>query len=217
MYRLGLRQAVLAYKERGRRDLARPLAELLAGAVSRYPPGAVVVPVPSASAAARRRGGDHMLRLACLAGRELGLPVRPALQLCRTVRDSTGLDVVQRRANLHDAMAARRPPPGVAAIVVDDIVTTGATVSEAVRALRAADWLVLGAAVVAATPRLHPAQPRGPVLGAAVVAATPRLHPAQPRAGGTAWAHYPGPSRVPHRPALGVRLGAAEASPSRHA
>jgi orotate phosphoribosyltransferase len=50
-------------------------------------------------------------------------------------------------------MAADAGPQGSVAVVVDDIVTTGVTLSEAARALRAAGWPVAGAAVLAATPR----------------------------------------------------------------
>ncbi|HEY7047943.1 MAG TPA: phosphoribosyltransferase family protein [Jatrophihabitantaceae bacterium] len=153
-YEGGLRSALLAYKERGRLELARPLADLLAGTAARFVrPGVVLVPVPSARAAARRRGGDHVLRLARPAAVRLGIPVIPALGLVRRVGDSAGLDARQRRANLAGAMVAHAPPPGVAAVLVDDIVTTGVTVQESLRALRAAGWPVLGAATLAATPR----------------------------------------------------------------
>ena len=147
-----LRTALLAYKERGRRDLARPLRVLLGAAlVELGAPGAVVVPVPSSPAARRSRGGDHVARLI---GRRRRVR---ALRLVRTVRDSAGLSTAERAANLDSAMRARPPRrAGRAAIVVDDIVTTGATLREAARALRAAGWTVIGAAVVAATPRRTP-------------------------------------------------------------
>jgi predicted amidophosphoribosyltransferase len=156
-YEHRLRSAVLAYKERGRRELARPLAELLtlAGLLSLDGRGnpVVLVPVPSARAAARRRGGDHVLRLARIAAARWRIPVGPVLRLVRVVHDSTGLGAAARHTNLAGAMAAAHPPPArPAAVLVDDIVTTGATLHEAMRALRAAGWPVLGGVAVAATP-----------------------------------------------------------------
>jgi predicted amidophosphoribosyltransferase len=160
------RAALLAYKERGRRDLAGPLALLLARGVcaalvaERSPPGVgvlvdvVLIPVPSARSAAAARGGNHVLRLARRAAARCGVRVAgDVLALTRTVRDSTGLGPQARTANLAGAMTARPPRRLGAAVIVDDIVTTGATLREARRALHAAGWQVLGAAVVAATPR----------------------------------------------------------------
>lgn len=153
-----LRAALVRYKERGRRDLAEPLAALLGTAVFRLgdhaPLGPIaLVPVPSAPARARQRGGDHVLRLARIVGRVLDRPVCAALRLDRPVEDSAHLAAAQRVANLHGAMRSTGPDSGVShAIVVDDIVTTGTTVAEAARALRRAGWTIAGAAVVAATP-----------------------------------------------------------------
>lgn len=148
-----VRQALLAFKERGRRDLTRPLAGLLSDAVRALElgPDVALVPVPSAAAAARARGGDHVRRLARVAGRGCRLPASPALRLVRSVSDSAGLGAVARADNLRHAMAARPSADPRRALVVDDIVTTGATLREAVRALRAAGWEVSGAAVIAAT------------------------------------------------------------------
>jgi predicted amidophosphoribosyltransferase len=156
-----LRSALLAYKERGRRDLAAPLGALLARSVlaalagDRAPPAPVLlVPVPSSRAVAAARGGDHVLRLARRVAAATGVRVAPdALHLTRALRDSAGLGVDERAANLAQAMHARPAPPGRRALVVDDIVTTGATLREAVRALSAGGWTVVGGAVVAATPR----------------------------------------------------------------
>lgn len=166
-----LRVALLAYKERGRRDLAGPLGSLLARSVAvlaggRAPPGPVVlVPVPSARAVAAARGGDHVLRLARRAAGRTSARVAPgALRLVRAVEDSAGLSAVERAANLGFAMAASAVPGGGAdapVVLVDDIVTTGATLLEAQRALLAAGWPVIGAAVVAATPRWAPRRVAG--------------------------------------------------------
>lgn len=161
-YEAAVRSALLAYKERGRRDLAPPLAQLLAQSVRvalacRAPPEQVVlVPVPSARSVSAARGGDHVLRLARGAAAATGLRVaRDALALNRAVRDSAGLAARERVANLSDAMTARAPWPGLVALLVDDIVTTGATLGEATRALRHAGWPIVGGAVVAATPLRH--------------------------------------------------------------
>jgi predicted amidophosphoribosyltransferase len=166
-YAGALRTGLIRYKERGQRDLAEPLAQLLETALVRAferapPAGIVLVPVPSARSIARQRGGNHVLRLARRAGRGLDLPVHPLLSLQWAVRDSAGLGAEQRRTNLAGAMAARRCPGGgrPSAVIVDDIVTTGTTLREAARALTDAGWHVSGAAVVAATPRGNPKCPQ---------------------------------------------------------
>jgi len=151
-----VRTAIIAYKERDRRDLTPQLGALLSRSVGLARP--VLVPVPSARAAARTRGGDHVLRLARLAARTAGGRVEQPLQLCRAVRDSAGLGAMERFVNLDGAMHAAPPTapltaPRMSVVVVDDIVTSGATIAEAVRALRTAGWLVSHAAVIAATPR----------------------------------------------------------------
>lgn len=149
-----LRGVLVAHKDRGRLALVRPLGRALAAAVAtlEVPRGAVVVPVPSAPAAVRARGHDHARRLAASTGRSLGLPSRRLLRQTRDVADSAGLGAAERAANLAGALAARRALVGVPVVVVDDVTTTGATLREAVRALRAAGAVVAGCAVVAVTP-----------------------------------------------------------------
>jgi predicted amidophosphoribosyltransferase len=150
-----VRGVLLAHKEHGRLALVRPLGTALAGAVGCLSPpaGTVVVPVPSSVAAVRARGHDHARRLALNAARRLRLPSRPLLRPVRVVADSAGLGAAERAANLRGALAARRPLEGVPVLVVDDVVTTGTTLREAVRALRAAGAQVHGVAVVAVTAR----------------------------------------------------------------
>jgi predicted amidophosphoribosyltransferase len=164
------RAALIAHKEHAAlaltpvlgRALARSAVECLAAAerdgLDALRP--LVVPVPSRPAVVRARGHDPVLRMARVAAarlREAGLDpsVAPLLRVGRRVRDQASLDRAQRRANMRGSMRAR-PPGGAqrgrAAVVVDDIVTTGATAAEAARALRAAGVAVVGIAVVAATP-----------------------------------------------------------------
>jgi predicted amidophosphoribosyltransferase len=154
-YADGLRAALLRYKERGRRDLAGQLSGLLVQAVRALTPGrdATLVPIPSSAIAARRRGGDHVSRLARRAGRRLRVPVSHVLGLTRVVADQAGLSATERRGNLAGALRCCGPPAGPA-VIVDDILTTGATVVEAIRALRVVQWPVVGVAVVAVTPNL---------------------------------------------------------------
>ncbi|MCA1710325.1 MAG: ComF family protein [Actinobacteria bacterium] len=155
-----LRGALLAHKERGRLALVRPLGRALAAAILLLEPAGPVVlaPVPSDPRTVRARGHDATRRLAGVAARELrraGVPARaaPLLAHRRRVADQAGLDSNGRRANLSGAVRVRRPVAGLQVVVVDDVVTTGASLTEAARALTAAGARVLGAATVAATAR----------------------------------------------------------------
>jgi len=161
----GLRAALIAYKERNRRDLTGALGELLARAADAFGPAPLtLIPIPSTRPIARVRGGDHVMRLAAVAARAQGRQVVSALRLGRSVLDSAGLDSRERRVNLSGAMWAAPPAPAAAVsirsvVVVDDIVTTGATLHEGARALADAGWPVVGAAVIGSTAR--PASPAG--------------------------------------------------------
>jgi predicted amidophosphoribosyltransferase len=163
-----VRPAVAAFKEHGRAELAGPLGAALALAVAVHAallPGrpVLLVPVPPTRAALRARGRDHVRELAAAAVAELraaGIDAAPARLLRRTgrVRDSAGLDVAQRRANLAGTFTARGAvlPPGAVLVVVDDVVTSGATLTEAAAALAAVrgdGHAPVLAAAVAATPR----------------------------------------------------------------
>lgn len=130
------RELVLAFKERGARALVAWFGALVAAAlVAVGPPPWTLVPAPSRRSAARSRGGDHMLRIARAA--EIAA-VAPVLRLAAGVVDSVGLTAGARRQNLAGRVEVHgRPPPGTV-VVLDDVVTTGATASACVRALRGA-------------------------------------------------------------------------------
>lgn len=153
-YRPHLASIVPRFKDEGAWHLGGLLAGRLAVAVARLqPPGRVVlVPVPSLPAAVRARGFDHSRTLARLTARALGARWASALRRDRIGRDQRRLGRADRRTNLRGSMAAVPGPvlpPGCAVVLCDDVVTTGATLVEAVRCLRSAGVAVLGAAVVA--------------------------------------------------------------------
>jgi predicted amidophosphoribosyltransferase len=167
-YEGAVRAVIVAHKESGRTGLARPLGAALArGLLAAGAGGAMlgggpvlVVPVPSTRAAVRRRGHDPTLRIttaALGALRARGLAVRQVAALAHTrrVADQAGLPMAGRAANLAGALFVARPAAvaGRRVVLVDDIITTGSTLAEAARALRAAGADVPAAAVIAATPR----------------------------------------------------------------
>jgi predicted amidophosphoribosyltransferase len=174
---------VRAWKEHGRHDLARPLgtalaisvAALLAEQGSRSRPDPLLVPVPSTRAARRRRGEDVVRTLALVAARRLraaGGAVRmlPALTVTGTVADQATLNSSQRIRNVTGALVVRPGAPrrlrSGGCVVVDDVVTTGATAREAVRALQRAGAQVIGVAAICATPRRAGPEPPGCGLSA---------------------------------------------------
>ncbi len=157
-----LRRLLLAAKERNALGLLPLLGGRLAAAVLLLAEGSdgklVLLPVPSASSVVAARGVDFTAALARSAVRALGSSgvrarVARSLVPVRRPRDQAGLDRAARLANLAGAFRCRGPAPRGRVVVVDDIVTTGATLAEAVRACTAGGWEVAGAATVAATTR----------------------------------------------------------------
>lgn len=150
-----VRRVILAFKEQGRTDAAAALARPLAAAVAAAriaAPAAELLLVPSTRAAYRRRGYDPVRLLASRAH----LTVSRELTQARSTGAQKTLDREQRAANRVGAFRARRSLEGRTFIILDDVVTSGATLLEAARVVREADGEVLGAATLAFTPRLLP-------------------------------------------------------------
>jgi predicted amidophosphoribosyltransferase len=153
------RQAILALKEHGRGDLVAPLARALAIGVHRLLTWGMVetpltiVPAPTRRSAARRRGGDPVTRLAraAVAGHP-DVTVVPALRIKALARDSVGLRPSARERNIAGRVLLRRRRAqllGTEVMIVDDIVTTGATARESVRVLQSAGVRVAAVLAIA--------------------------------------------------------------------
>ena len=96
-----------------------------------------LVPIPSSPSARRRRGRSFIVDITSKIGRQLGIPVSDSLELCRKVVDQSGLDAATRAENMHGAFALKRGAfPRGDLILIDDVVTTGATLTEAAKVLR---------------------------------------------------------------------------------
>ncbi|SDD56786.1 Predicted amidophosphoribosyltransferases [Sanguibacter gelidistatuariae] len=188
-----VREAVVAWKDRGRADLTAAFAPamtqlartLSAEVLARVPAGQPVwiVPVPSLPSARRRRGREPVTELARILvahavhlppahltgparrGHAGGEPVRLAAALVHLsrvktrVRDQVGLGIRARSGNLAGTLDVRarsrsglgaRPP--TVCVLVDDVLTTGATLAECARAIGRRGGLVVAGVVLAATP-----------------------------------------------------------------
>lgn len=109
-----------------------------------------LIPIPSRASATRLRGRQFVAAVTEIAARTSGLSIATPLIHSRKVRDQSGLSHQQRRNNLEGALVVdRRDEPLGKVLLVDDLITTGATLAEAARALRYAGIEVIGAVTAA--------------------------------------------------------------------
>ncbi|QAY74543.1 ComF family protein [Agromyces protaetiae] len=146
-----------AAKDGGRTDAIAPLGRALGAAIVAAlavvpdAPGSLPIElctVPSTRRAYRERGYAPVERMLA----SVGLRPSRVLRLTREHDDQARLGAGARRANAAGGLAARHPLDGRRFLVVDDVLTTGSTVAEAVRALAAAGAETVGVSVVAETP-----------------------------------------------------------------
>jgi len=147
-----LREAIHALKFGRRRALASPLGDLTVKQCAVSLPDGIdaLIPVPLARARERERGFNQAALLARRIGRRLDIPIRSRwLARVRSTRPHRDLSTAERRANVCDAFRASARVAGCHVLVVDDILTTGATLDACARALRAAGARRIGALTVA--------------------------------------------------------------------
>ena len=146
------RDAVHALKFGGRRSLARPLGDLIyetcGDALSDAPEA--LVPVPLGRARERARGFNQAALLAERLGERLGVRVRPRwLVRLRATAPQSDLTAAERHANVAGAFAAAPAVAGRHVVLIDDVITTGATVGDCARALHMAGARRVGVLAVA--------------------------------------------------------------------
>jgi predicted amidophosphoribosyltransferase len=139
---------ILAAKENG----VRGADDLLIAAITHVLNSArldtghfTLIPVPSSNQSQRRRGRSFIVDLTQEISRNTGIAVNDCLQVSRRVSDQSGLTRVQRISNMHGAFSIKS---GVIrrgeALLIDDVVTTGATLREAARALNSQGFPTFG-------------------------------------------------------------------------
>ena len=138
VYEGALREALHAFKFSGKRALARPLGDLaLEQCVASLPDGIdAAIAVPLARERERERGFNQAALLAQRIAGRLGVPTRPRwLARVRATRPQSDLTAAERHANVRGAFQASPQVAGRHVLVVDDVLTTGATLRECARAL----------------------------------------------------------------------------------
>jgi ComF family protein len=160
--------AVAAYRSRGmvrklvhefkygrHRHLRHPLAAWLAEAMNdprlagrRFD---LIVAVPLHPARQRERGFNQAELLAELLGTRTAIPLRPTLERIRYTKTQTAYDRAERMENLHDAFRLRKNADvrGLRVLLIDDVLTTGSTLSECARVLKEAGAISVHAATAA--------------------------------------------------------------------
>lgn len=151
------RRLIHALKFRGHDILVSPAGARMAEIARRLGAGFdAVVPVPSTTRRNRDRGYDPGSLLAEEVSRRLGVPFRPLLARVREAAPQSTVPAAERRRNVKGAFRAAASASGLRLLLVDDVLTTGATAFEAAGTLRAAGAAGVDLLVLARTPEAGP-------------------------------------------------------------
>lgn len=144
---------IQALKYRGQLPLARLFSELLRASVSEGPRPDLVMPMPLHTNRARERGFNQATEIAKPLAKALGLALdSQSLSRNRNTTAQAGLPLDKRHGNVKDAFTCTGAVAGLHVAVVDDVMTSGATLHEAAKALKQAGaaevslWVVARAA-----------------------------------------------------------------------
>lgn len=140
---------VAALKDEGRREMAEWIARIVAEHVPRPPRAVVLVPVPLARSRLEERGFNQAGLIARALGERWELPTADLLERVRDGPPQRGSSISERRIQVRGAFRAAGPIRSPSACVVDDVVTTGATISACARELRRAGVAAVGAVAFA--------------------------------------------------------------------
>jgi ComF family protein len=109
----------------------------------------LLVPVPLHRSRLRSRGYNQSAKIAAVAARSLATPVGGVLARTRATASQVGLDAHERRENVHGAFGCPHDLSGLSILLIDDVVTTGATVEACAVACRMAGAVDVWAVTVA--------------------------------------------------------------------
>lgn len=147
-YEAPVPRLVAAFKDSRRHGLAGPLGDLMACIIPSPGPGCVLVPIPLAPRRQKHRGFNQAALLAGVLSRHWGLPVEQPLSRRNGEDQQRGSGRAARRGQVSGAFDVDTPAPH-SCVLVDDVLTTGSTLTAAARALRAAGAAQVGAVALA--------------------------------------------------------------------
>ena len=151
LYAGPLREALQRFKFGRRPALARPLADLVVEQCATViSADAILVPIPLGRERERERGFNQAALLGERVARAMGVSLRARwLARTRATAPQTALNAMERHDNVRGAFVASSSAAGADVVLVDDVLTTGATAAECARALRAAGARSVGVLTVA--------------------------------------------------------------------
>ena len=144
-----LRRVIDAYKFKRAREAYRALGDLLIWRLPVLPANIVIVPIPTTPSRRRQRGYDHMLLIAKYMSRRLGLKYENVLEH-KTSTQQRGASAEIRMSQAKNAFVAKKKiDSSKTYLIIDDVITTGATIKYASKCLKSAGAKHVWVAVVA--------------------------------------------------------------------